>query len=150
DDTVYAWWRPTRAARAAATSITASSRSSARRGVEAAAVAVGALREVLAEAEQQVADPIARARLGATYIERLLRSDLGAHLDGALARQDPDTAELITAVASFVESAPGPLLTGSGALATDVLAHILRRWPSLDPASRGAVASLLATARPLD
>ena len=150
DDTVYAWWRPGRAARAAATSITASSRSSARRGVEAAAVAVGALREVLAEAEQQVADPIARARLGATYIERLLRSDLGAHLDGALARRDPDTAELITAVASFVESAPAPLLASSGALATDVLAPILRRWPSLDPASRSAAASLLATARRID
>ncbi len=149
-ETVYEWWRPTRAARADATSITASSRSAARRGVEAAAVAIGALREVLAEAEQQVSDPVARDRVGVTYMERLLRSDLGAHLAGALARRDPDTAELIHAVEAFVESAPVALVAGSGALAVDILAPILRRWPVLDPASRTAAESLIANARRID
>ena len=145
-DTVYEWWRPTRSERSRAGSITASTRSSARRGVEAAEVAAGALSLVLDEADAQVADPVARSRLGARYVERLLRSDLAGHLSGALARRDPATHELLGAIEGFVAAAPAGLIAASDALARDVLEPLLRRHLALSRPARRATWSLVAAA----
>ena len=149
-ETTYEWWRPTRAERSRATSITASTRSDGRRGVEAASVAVGALRQVLEEAERSVADPEGRRRIGVTYAERLLRSDLAGHLSGALARRDPATPELLQAIEGFVVAAPPGLVAASDALARDILAPILHRWATLAPPARAAARSLLDTAARID
>lgn len=149
-ETVYEWWRPPRAERSRAGSITASTRSSARRGVEAAGVAAGALRQVVDEAERRVADPAGRATVGAAYLERLLRSDLAAHLSGALSRRDAGTADLLGAIEGFVAAAPPDLLARSDALARNVLEPVTRRWPLLDRASRAAAASLFAAASRAD
>lgn len=145
-ETVYEWWRPTKSERSRASSITASTRSSAGRGVEAAGVAAGALRAVLDEAARQVPDAAGRAAIGATYLERLLRSDLAAHLDGALARRDPASAELIGSIRAFIESVPPDLPPRTNALARDILEPIARRWPFLDPLAKRAAAGLLAAA----
>jgi hypothetical protein len=149
-DTVYEWWRPTRAERGRATSITASTRSDGRRGVEAASVAIGALRQVLEEAERTVPDAAGRRQIGITYVERLLRSDLGAHLAGALRRRDPATAELLDAIARFIAEAPPGLVAGSDALARDILAPPLHRWLTLAPPARAAAWSLVETAARVD
>ena len=146
DSTVYEWWRPAKAERSRASSITASSRSSARRGVEATDVALGALRAVLREAEQDVADPALRARLGAAYVERLLRSDLAGHLAGALNRRDPATAELLGGIERFVAAAPANLVRRSDALARDILEPTLRTTPRLAHDARAAAWSLVSVA----
>ncbi len=149
-ETVYEWWRPVRGERAGAASITASTRGTARRGVEAAGVAVGALRQVLDEADAQVPDPAGRARVGAADLERLLRSDLAAHLAGALARRDPVTPELIAAIGAFVDAAPRDLVAAQDALARDILEPIPRGWVAMTPAGRAAALTLFATAARAD
>jgi hypothetical protein len=150
DATVYEWWRPPKAERARATSITASSRSSARRGVEAAGVAIGALNAVLEEARRQVQDPGLRARLGATYVERLLRSDLAGHLAGALKRRDPGAAELLGGIERFIAAAPPDMVRDTDALARDILEPTLARIPLLDSRARSAAWSLAGTAATAD
>ena len=143
-ETVYEWWRPARGERSGAASITASTRASARRGIEAADVATDALRQVVDEVDAQVTDPAGRARIKATYLERLLRSDLAAHLKGALARRDPATPELEAAIGSFVGAAAPELLVSSDALARDILEPVLRGWLASPAPIRAAGWALVA------
>jgi Glycosyl transferase family 2 len=145
-DTVYEWWRPTKAERSKAGSITASTRSSANRGVEAAVVAVGALRTVIDEAERQIPDIAGRTMVGATYLERLLRSDLAAHLEGALARRDRATGELLGGIRDFVVAVPPDLPARTDALARDILEPVGRGWPWLDAPAKAAATALFAAA----
>lgn len=143
-ETVYEWWRPRRGTESA--SITASTRSSARRGLAAAEVAATALRQVLDEAETAIPDPALRQRFAARYVERLLRSDLAAHLAGALGRHDPATDELLAAIEGFVARVPPTLVARSSALARDVLEPAFQRWHRLDAPARAALWSLLLEA----
>ncbi len=146
-ETVYEWHRPQGSEGAG--SITSRTRSSARRGVEAAAVARGALADVTAEAGLRLS-PDARDVVLGRYVERLLRSDLGMHLSNALGRGDPTIGELLEAIATFVAATPPALLAASDALAVDILAATLRRWQRVNRAGRDAFWRLLATARTAD
>jgi glycosyltransferase involved in cell wall biosynthesis len=142
-DTVYEWYRP--AASKGHGSITSRTRSSARLGVEAAGVAREALTSVTQEAEARLGEAD-RERVLGTYVERLLRSDLGVHLGGALGRGDPTIGELLDAIEDFVAATPAPLLADSDALAQDILEAPLKRWHRVNAAGRAAYGRLLATA----
>jgi hypothetical protein len=146
-ETVYAWHRPR--SPEGAGSITSRTRSSARRGVEAAAVARDALGQVTAEAEARLDDP-GREVVLAAYVERLLRSDLGAHLATALGRGDPTIGELLDGIAGFIASCPPRWLAASDALVLEVLEPPLRRWHRVDRAGRAAYWRLVATAERAD
>jgi hypothetical protein len=142
--TVYEWHRAPGAA-----SITATARSSARRGVEAANVAVASLEAVSREAGARLG-PAEVEVLLTRYVERLLRSDLGMHLAKALARRDPTSGELLHAIREFALAVPARYLAGSDALARDVLAPGMRRARLLNRAGRDAYWRLFETARRLD
>src|SRR5690349_17655634 len=86
-ETTYEWFRP--APDVPSTSITATTRASVGRGVEAVGVAVEALHEVTAEARQRLG-PADAERVVTRYTERLIAMDLGAHVAGALDRRDPE------------------------------------------------------------
>jgi glycosyltransferase involved in cell wall biosynthesis len=146
--TVYDWIRTPSAG--AGSSITASTRASARRGVEAASVAEGALRSVLSEVDSTIADPAARRVVGARYVERLLRSDLGVHLSKALGRGDPTTGELLAAIEAFLATVPGGYLAASDALARDIIEPPLARWFRVPPSARAAYWSLFAAGTAAD
>ena len=144
-DTVYEWSRPA----SGPGSITSRTRSSARRGVEAAAVAIEALASVRDEARHGL-DEEAQEAVLTRYVERLLRSDLAMHLRGALRRGDPTIHELIQAIEAFVTSTPARLIAGSDALARDILEPPLGRWFRVDRAGRDAYWRLFATALRMD
>jgi hypothetical protein len=135
-ETVYEWIRA--APVGAGPSITAATRSSASRGVEAAGVAIEALAAVTAELERTVADPRDRHRVAAAYAERLVRSDLGVHVARGLARGDPTLAELFDAIAGFVAAAPPATLAANAALAPDLVVPPLRRWSRVRGPARPA------------
>ena len=143
-ETVYEWHRAPGAA-----SITATARSSARRGVEAAQVAGAALEAVTREAHERL-DPAIREVVVTRYVERILRSDLGAHLANALGRRDPTIAELLDAIRDFILAVPKRHLAGSDALAREILDPGMRRWRLMNPAGREAYWRLFETARGLD
>ena len=142
--TVYEWHRAPGAG-----SITATARSSARRGVEAAQVAGEALAAVTREANARL-DPAGREVVLTRYVESILRSDLGAHLGNALARRDPTISELLDAIRAFAMTVPGRYLSGSDALARDILDPGMRRWRLMNRAGRAAYWRLFDTARRLD
>lgn len=146
--TVYDWIRTPPAG--GGSSITASTRASARRGVEAASVAEGALRSVLGEVDSTIADPEARRVVGARYVERLLRSDLGVHLSKALGRGDPTTGELLAAIEAFLATVPAGYLAASDALARDIIEPPLARWFRVPSSARAAYWSLFAAATAAD
>lgn len=145
-ETVYEWYRPQ--VGGGPPSITSTTRASAKRGVEAAGVAMGAFAAVAEEAAQL--EDAGRDALLARYTERLLQSDLGVHLALALARRDPATAELIEALCAFIAALPSRYLAASDALARDILEPPLRRWSGLDEAARSAYWRLLETALAAD
>jgi len=146
-DTVYEWYRP--AAGTGPPSITSTTRASARRGVEAAAVAADALAGVAEEATSRLGEADRDTVLG-TYVERLLRSDLGVHVANALARRDPTIGELFEAVRGFVGGVQPRHLAAGDALARDILEPPLRRWRRVDGAGRTAYGDLAATALAVD
>jgi hypothetical protein len=147
-DDVYEWSRPPKGE--FRPTITALTRSSARLGVEAAAVAAGALSEVSAEAHAQIADPEARRNVTRHYLERLLRSDLGVHLARALARRDPTTSELLDSLARFVGAVPAGLVAGQRAMTDELLVPPLRAWRRLDRPARRAYWRLARAAADAD
>jgi hypothetical protein len=146
--TVYEWNRPRRGH--FAPTITTSTRSSAAHGIEAIAVAEGALAAVRAEADQVLPDATDRSVVAARYVERLLRSDLGVHLSKALGRADPRTADLLAAIEGFIATVPNELLGGSDALARRIVEPPLARWDRVPPDARAAYWSLFAAALAAD
>jgi Glycosyl transferase family 2 len=146
-DTVYEWYRP--APGQGAGSITATTRASVRRGVEAIGVARGALAEVGTEAAQRLAEP-ERERLLTHYVARLLTSDVAAHVASAMNRRDPATRELFDAIVPLIEGEASPHLARSDALARGVLEPPLRRWERLDGPARAAFWQLFDAARRVD
>jgi hypothetical protein len=145
---VYEWSRPQKGE--FRPTITAVTRSSARLGVEAATIAATALADVSSEAELRIADPAARTNVRRSYLERLLRSDLGVHLARALARRDPTTSELLEALAGFVGSVPAKLMVGESALTHELLEPPLRAWRRLDRPARHAYWRLVRAAADAD
>jgi hypothetical protein len=146
-DTVYEWYRP--AASVPSTSITATTRSSVRRGVEAVGVAAEALRSVREEAARHL-DATASERVAAGYAERLLHSDLSAHVGRALDRADPEIDLLFDAIREFIAGLPATYVTASDALARNILEPPLRRWGRVGDAGRAAYWRLFETARGAD
>jgi hypothetical protein len=143
-DLVYEWIRAP--SPGSGPSITASTRSSVARGVEAAEVAIGAHAAVRHEAEACLAGSSDDAqRVSSAYAERLLRSDLAAHLGRALDRKDPSIGLLFDAIGHFVIELPPATLSESEALARDILGTTLARWPRVAPNARSAFWSLAAT-----
>jgi len=139
-ETVYDWIRT--APPGAGPSITAATRSSARRGVEAAEVAGQAFAAVLAEIELEVPDGADASRLARTYLERLLRSDLGVHLARALDRADPTMGDLFTAIGGFLAPLPPTLWPGRAVL-HEIIEPPLRRWSHVPAAARPAFDKLV-------
>ena len=144
-DTVYVWIRSMPPG--GGPSITAATRASTQRGVEAAGVAEGALAKVIAEAERTIPDPLARKVLVATYADRLLRSDLSAHLALALDRADPTMGDLFDAIANFVAGAPAGLLANIDGLARDIITPPMHRWSQVPADARPAFWALATAAR---
>jgi hypothetical protein len=146
-DTVYEWTRL--AADDEGGSITTSTRSSVEGGIDAAAVAERAFRDVRDEAFRLLPEDRA-AVVTARYAERLLRSDLGMHLLYALRRRDPGLRSLLAAIERFVRSLPREELSASDALAVDIVERPLGRWRDVPTDARAAYWSLLAAARDAD
>jgi len=142
-ETVYDWIRV--APPGAGPSITAATRSSAQRGVEAAEVAGQAFAAVLSEIELEVPDGADRHRLAVAYLERLLRSDLGVHLARALDRADPTMADLFAAIDAFLGGLPVELWPGRAVL-HEVIEPALRRWSRVPDTARPAFDSLVRRA----
>jgi glycosyltransferase involved in cell wall biosynthesis len=147
EDTVYEWYRP--AAGVGPPSITSTTRSSARRSIEAVEVAIEAFDAVGAEAALRL-DAAGRELILRRYAERLAQSDLGPFISRALRRHDAAAADLIDAVHRFVAGSAGPYLAGGPAMARDLLEPPLRRWSGLDDAGRRAYWRLAATILALD
>lgn len=143
-DTVYEWIRSPGPGEGP--SITATTRSSVARGIEAAGVAGTAHAAVRFEAAASLADPAAVTLVGEAYAERLLRSDLAAHVRRALDRRDPAIGQLFAAVGRFVAELPPGTLLRSDALAREIVGPPLERWTRVVPAARPAYWSLAATA----
>jgi Glycosyl transferase family 2 len=146
-DTVYEWYRPS--ASVPSTSITATTRASVRHGVEAVGVAAEALASVREEAAQHL-DAAAADRVATSYAERLLHSDLSAHVSRALDRADPQIDLLFDAIREFVAGLPASYVTASDALARNVLEPPLRRWNRVGDAGRAAYWRLFDAAAATD
>jgi len=146
-DTVYEWYRPT--ASVPSTSITTTTRSSIRGGVEAVGVAAEALASVRGEAARLLGEA-ASERVAASYAERLLHSDLAAHVGRALDRADPEIDLLFDAIRGFVAGMPTAEVTSSDALARNLLEPPLRRWNRVGDAGRTAYWRLFEAARATD
>jgi len=144
EETVYLWQRPAPGVRGA--SITVTSRASARRSVDAVRVAERAFSEVAAETARTIADPADRQRITDTYAQRLIRSDLGVYLKGALDRDDPTIGELLSAIDGFVAGLPTGTLEVDPAPTHSLLEPPAIAWRRLEPTGRGAYRALLTTA----
>jgi hypothetical protein len=143
-DTVYEWWRPTPGEYLP--SITMGARFAAERAAVAARVAVGAWAQVVAEAEERIADPAGRQRVAKTYFERLVRSDLGVYLGSALQRRDPALPELFDAIDEFLRSVPVDLVGASRAVPRSLLVPSLKAWHALPAPARAAYQRMAETA----
>jgi glycosyltransferase involved in cell wall biosynthesis len=146
-DTVYEWYRP--APTVASTSITTTTRSSVERGVEAVGVAAEALAAVRDEAARLLGDAD-RERVTERYVERLLRSDLAAHIARALDRADPEIGQLFEAIARFVADLPRGYAAASDALTRSIVEPPLRRWHRVRAPGRPAFWRLFETAKAAD
>ncbi len=142
-DDVYVWLRQSTEL-TDPRSITATTRSTARGSVEAVRVAITAHAQVSAEARRTIADPAAQRLVALTYLERLLRSDLGMYLKRALDRRDPAIAELLDAFRAFLEAVPRDLLADESSVVVRALYKpLLDAWPSLPPPARNAFWGIL-------
>ncbi len=148
-ETVYEWTRAG-AERADTPSITAVTRSSASRGVDAARVARVAFEEVAGEA-RRLLPPRDAERVAAAYLERLIRSDLEVHVSGAVKRRDPAIGDLLGTLAGFVRSLPRPLAAEASAmLVTRLVEPPLDRWRRLPPGAWKGLWSLMAAVAAAD
>jgi hypothetical protein len=135
-ETVFEWTRP-RPDRKVET-ITVLARASASGAAAMAVVAATVYREVSAEVDLRIEDPVTRFAIKKAYLERLVRSDLGGPVDKALDRRDPAMGEYFEALGAFLESIPAPILESSDLLVRRLLWPPLRRWRSLVPGARSA------------
>jgi Glycosyl transferase family 2 len=143
-DTVYEWWRP-HPDRYVET-ITAATRASSGRAAEAAVMAAQAFREVSAELETTIDDPVVRRSIQTAYLDRLVRSDLSTMIRALLERRDPGIGQLFDAVADLLTSVPAPVVAASLNVPTGLLRPPLRRWSEVARTARPAYWHLLRTA----
>jgi hypothetical protein len=146
-DTVYEWRRP-HPDRYIAT-ITSARERSATLGAEAvgmASVAFATVHEELVSAY----DPAVAARLGAEYVARLVRSELGPQVRGAVIRRDPGLPALFDALRGFLSGLPAGAAAGSDAVAAVLLRPPADRWHLVSAPARAAYWSLVAAATRVD
>ena len=140
-DTVYEWTRPSPTN--PFVSITAAKRDSAAKAAEAVSVAVGALREVSAEAELLLPDPASSHRIATCYFDRLVRADFAGPVERALEGSDPSTGRLFAALASFLAAAPPDIVAESTPLTGRILRPPIGAWPRVVPSARGDYWSMI-------
>jgi len=148
-DVVYEWFRPPSDGSVAG--ITTATRASTTRATDMARRAPIVYAAVSDEVDRHFGDDATRQRIKRAYFERLVQSDLGAAVDGALTRREPTTADLLAAVAAFLEAVPAPVRAGATAAADRLLTSPAGRWPALVPSARSSywrVARLILRADP--
>ena len=143
-DTVYEWTRPRPGHEF--TTITETKRGSAAVAAEAVVVAIGAWRQVAAEADLQLPDETSRRIVCAGYFDRLVRADFGGPVRRALDARDGGTRRLFEAIAEFITAAPTDVVAGSGALAGSVFRPVLDYWDRVPAPARSVFWAML---RPL-
>jgi Glycosyl transferase family 2 len=147
-DTVYEWTRPGPGNEFV--SITSAKRDSARGAAVAVGVAVGALRDVIDESERVLPSPADRHVIARGYFDRLVRADFAGPVTRGIERREPGMAELLDALAAFVDAAPAGIATESQVLVDRVLRPPLTHWRSLDGRARAAYWRLSAVASRID
>jgi hypothetical protein len=140
DDVVYEWDRPRPGNEF--TSITEQKRQSAARAANAVDVAIGALRDVCAEADLQLPDDASRRLIHAAYLDRLVRADFAGPVSRALDTRDPGTRRLFEALTAFIEAAPADLVAHSDAILERVLRPPLAHWDRVPHDARPAYWSM--------
>jgi glycosyltransferase involved in cell wall biosynthesis len=143
-ETVYEWFRPP-----GSDSITATTRASVRRGMDAASVAAESLVTVAEEASLRLGSDDAQ-RVVDAYTDRLLRSDLAIHARNARLRHDPDLYQLLVALARFVDAIPAGSLARTDALAHEIILPLLERWRRVDHRAHTATWRMFDSARRQD
>jgi hypothetical protein len=128
-DVVYEWFRPP--PDRSVEGITTPTRTSTSRAAQMVLRAPIVYAAVADEVDVRIDDPSARQRIKRAYFERLVLSDLGVSVDGALDRRDPATDDLLTAVAAFLEAVPAPVRAGSRPAIDRLLMPPANRWLSL-------------------
>ncbi len=136
DDTVYEWTRPGPGNEF--TSITTVKQQSASAAAEAVRVAIGAYRDVCAEADRVLPDEASRQIVHKGYLERLVNSDFSGPVTRALATRDPGMISLFTALHEFLAAVPAESVTRSDAIVDRILRPPLLNWDRM-PADARAV-----------
>ena len=140
-DVVYEWTRPGPGHEF--TSITLEKRQSAARAADAVDVAIGALREVGAEADLQLPDDASRRLIRAAYLDRLVRADFAGPVSRALDTRDPGMRRLFEALTAFIAAAPPDLVAHSDAVVERVLRPPLAHWDRVPHDARPAYWSMV-------
>ena len=139
-DVVYEWSRPRPGKES--TSITEQKRQSAARAADAVEVAIGALRDVCAEADLQLPDDASRRLIHAAYLDRLVRADFSGPVTRALDTRDPGTRRLFEALTAFITAAPPDIVAHSDAIIERVLRPPLAHWDHVPHDARPAYWSM--------
>ena len=139
-DVVYEWSRPRPGNES--TSITEQKRQSAARAADAVEVAIGALRDVCAEADVQLPDDASRRLICAAYLDRLVRADFAGPVSRALDTRDPGTLRLFEALTAFITAAPDDLVARSDAVLERLLRPPLAHWDRVPADARPAYWSM--------
>ena len=124
------------------TSITEQKRQSAARAADAVEVAIGALRDVCAEADLQLPDDASRRLIHAAYLDRLVRADFAGPVSRALDTRDPGTRRLYEALTAFITAAPPDIVAHSDAVIERVLRPPLAHWDRVPHDARPAYWSM--------
>jgi hypothetical protein len=136
DDTVYEWTRPGPGNEF--TSITTAKQRSAAVAAEAVIVAIGAYRDVCAEADRLLPDEASRRVIRDGYFERLVNSDFAGPVTRALATRDAGMDRLFTALRDFLVAAPTETVARSNALIDRILRPPLMHWDQVPQPARAA------------
>jgi hypothetical protein len=146
-ETVFEWWRP--APDAEAIGITATSRASARGGIEMANRAMKAFAEVAAEADATLGGTAAET-VKREYFQRLVRSDLADQERRAIASRDPDVGPFLDAITVLLGAVPASVLKMNEAAIGLILAPPAKRWHAISRAGRSAYWRLLDAVASVD
>jgi hypothetical protein len=102
------------------------------------------------EAFRVLPDPATRRTLEVAYFDRLLRSELGPQVSGAVRGGDPEIVVLFGALVGFLRDMPRDVVGSSGYAARSLLEPPLLRWHRLPRSGRTAYRGLLDVVRDLD
>jgi len=135
-DDVYEWTRP--GPDHEFTSITEAKRRSAARAGDAVLVAIGAWRDVVAEADRVLVDDPSRRVIREGYLDRLVRSDFTGPVARALETRDPGSRILFEDLVQFIGSLPPSLVARSDAVVERLLWPPIVDWSRLPEDARPA------------